>query len=216
MHTKLPKNIFVTGTDTAVGKTLASCILTLGLKAAYWKVIQSGIDTDTDWIQKYSQLADHHFFPESYKFKAPLSPHAASKIEGITIDIENIKVPDAKNFNHLIIEGCGGIMVPLNEKGDLLIDLMQKWKFSTIIVCRSSLGTINHSLLTIHHLRERGIPILGVIMNGDSNPSNSQAIQKYGGVRILGEIETYNTINKDALLKSFNTIINNISNITES
>ncbi len=189
MRGSIPKQLFITGTDTGVGKTVVAAILTLGLKAAYCKPIQCGQERDASCVQKLTQLPSKHFLPERYLLKSPLSPHAAAQIEDIIIDLNRLCIPEQGAFPALIIEGCGGVLVPLNSTGDLLVDLMAKWKIPSLIVCRSSLGTINHTLLTIDQLRRHDIPILGVLMNGPKNPGNRDAIETFGHVRVIGELE---------------------------
>lgn len=207
MMSPLPKQIFVTGTDTEVGKTVVSAVLTLGLRAAYWKPIQSGLETDTHWVKSHTQLPDKHFFSERHHLQSPLSPHAAAEIDGCSISLEDFQVPDAQDFPHLIVEGCGGLLVPLNQEGDFVIDLVEKWKMSTVVVARSSLGTINHTLLTLAQLRERNIPIAGVVMNGPKNPGNKAAIEKYGNVQVIGEIEPQDSFSPQTLKKLYQQLI---------
>lgn len=193
----LPDRIFVTGTDTGIGKTLISAVLTTGLKAHYWKPIQSGtIDgTDTEWIQSVSKLPRAHFIPEVYSLKQPLSPHAAAKLDGVEIDLDSVELP---NHSPLIVEGAGGIMVPLN-KHQLILDLMQRLNLPAIVVARSGLGTINHTLLTVERLRDKGIEVLGVVMNGPLNPSNRESLEHYGDINVLAEIPPLDSISHDAI-----------------
>ncbi len=195
--------LFVTGTDTNVGKSVVSAALTLGMQGAYWKPIQTGEDSDTQWVQQLTGLSDLHFFPESYHLTQPLSPHAAARIDGVTIDCSNIRMPACSL--PLIIEGAGGVMVPLNET-HLMVDLIKNFAIPVVIVSRSTLGTLNHTLLTIDKLRSSEIPILGVIMNGPKNSRNREAIEKYGEVEVLGEIEPLPELNQKTLLQAFQQI----------
>ena len=185
---KFPKQLFITGTDTGVGKTVISALLTVGLKASYWKPIQSGTIplTDTEWIKEHTKLPDERFFPEKYVLQKPLSPHLSSMLENISISLDELHLPTK---GPLIVEGAGGLMVPINEKGELIIELIKKFQLSTIVVARSALGTINHTLLTLSQLRLHQLPILGVILNGPKNRENRISIETYGQVPILGEIE---------------------------
>lgn len=208
MKTPFPEKLFITGSDTGVGKTVVSAILTLGLNAHYWKPIQSGTDegSDTEWVKKHTQLDASHFFSERYRLRRPFSPHLAAKMDNLSIDLEEIKIPYKENISHLILEGCGGLMVPLNERGDYLIDLINKWKTPTLIVTRSTLGTINHTLLTIEKLRQYSIPIYGIILNGPKNSENRKAIELYGNERVIGEIEEHSRFSPQILLKLFKSL----------
>lgn len=196
--------IFVTGTDTNVGKTIVSAMLMLGLKARYWKPIQSGIQetTDSQWIQSATGLPNNHFLSERFKLSQPLSPHAAAKIDGVKIELDAFELPDFDSSSPLIVEGAGGLMVPLNSKC-LIIDLIDKLQIPVLLVARSTLGTINHTLLSLAQLRQRGIPILGVVMNGPHNPSNREAIEHYGQVSVLGELGILPQLDRDTLLAAF-------------
>lgn len=196
--------ILITGTDTDVGKTVVSAILTLGLKAFFWKPISSG-QSDTEWIKKVTELEEKHFFPETYRFVNHLSPHAAAALEKQEIDLDKITIPALDLTQKLIVEGAGGLNVPLNDR-HLMVDLIKKMDFPVIVVARSQLGTINHTLLTLEKLRSFHIPILGVIMNGPKNPSNKAAIEKYGQIDVLGEVEPLESINPGTLLQAFKQI----------
>jgi dethiobiotin synthase len=196
----MPFQFFVTGTDTNVGKTVVSAILTTGLKGFYWKPIQTGEESDTKWIQSVSDLPVHHFLPEVYHLRDPLAPSQAAANEGITIELEAIP---KRSEDPLIIEGAGGVMVPLNSH-HLIIHLIKKMAIPTIVVCRTSLGTINHTLMTIQTLKNEEIPILGVVMNGPKNTPNRQTIEKHGQVPVLAEIELVPHFNSNSLNALFN------------
>ncbi|MBD2088743.1 dethiobiotin synthase [Microcoleus sp. FACHB-1515] len=200
---EFPKQFFVTGTDTNVGKTVISALLTLGLGAAYWKPIQSGLDgiTDTEFVRRVTQLDDSHFIPERFRLTQPLSPHAAAAIDHTTISLTDFHLPTTDK-SHLIVEGAGGLMVPLNDR-DLMIDLIRWLNLPVCLVARSSLGTINHTLLSIAQLRRSQISILGVILNGEPNPSNRAAIAHYGQVPILGEVDRLDAIDPSTLKTAF-------------
>lgn len=204
----LPPTIFVTGTDTDVGKTVVSAMLTLGLGAAYWKPVQSGLEpmTDTERVRSLTQLPDSHFIPERFRLTQPLSPHAAAAIDGVAIALSDFCLPDfsASPYGkpHLIIEGAGGLMVPLNEQ-DYMLDLIRYFQVPVCLVARSTLGTINHTLLSIEQLRRGGIPILGVVLNGPKNEGNRAAIAHYGQVPILGEVEPMDMITPYRLTQNF-------------
>ncbi|HEY9629910.1 MAG TPA: dethiobiotin synthase [Coleofasciculaceae cyanobacterium] len=207
LNPPFPKQFFVTGTDTNVGKTIVSAMLTLGLGAAYWKPIQSGLEpiTDTDYVRQVTQLDSSHFLPERFRLPEPLSPHASAAIAGLHINLADFQLPGACEKPHLIVEGAGGLLVPLNPQ-DLMIDLIRFLNLPVCLVARSSLGTINHTLLSIQALRQAEIPILGVILNGVKNQINRDAIAHYGKVTILGELECLDEINPATLKKAFHAM----------
>ncbi|MBM3631904.1 MAG: dethiobiotin synthase [Alphaproteobacteria bacterium] len=174
--------IFITGTDTNVGKTLISSWIALHTGFSYFKPIQTGTKDGSDSVEVY-KLSKTTIYPENYVYKEPLSPHLAAKIENDIIDIEKIILPPSPN---LIIEGAGGVLVPINDTL-LMIDLIKTLGVPVIIVTRTTLGTINHTLLSLEALRSRNIPVLGVIMNGEKNPENSDSIELYGRTSVLAE-----------------------------
>ncbi len=198
-----PNRFFVTGTDTNVGKTVTSAMLTLGLGAAYWKPVQSGLEpiTDTDYLRQVTELDGSHFLPERFRLTEPLSPHASAAIDRVQISLSDFQLP-ATDKPHLVVEGAGGLLVPLNER-DFVIDLIKRLDLPVCLVARSSLGTINHTLLSIAQLRRAEIPILGVILNGEQNPGNRAAIAHYGQVSILGELTPLPTVNPASLKQAF-------------
>jgi dethiobiotin synthetase len=198
-----PEQFFITGTDTNVGKTIVSALLTIGLQAAYWKPIQSGLEpmTDTDYVRFITDLDASHFIPERFRLTQPLSPHASAAIDQIEIKLSDFQLPRSAHA-HLIVEGAGGLLVPLNSQ-DLMIDLIKALNLPVCLVARSTLGTINHTLLSLAQLRQADIPILGVILNGESNPINREAIAHYGKVRILGELDKLPSVNPITLENAF-------------
>ena len=176
--------MFVTGTDTGVGKSYVAALLTVGLEAAYWKPVQSGADADADWVRRVTGLPAERVLPETYRLRAPLSPHEAARREGVQIEMSRFVLPKRKR---LIVEGAGGVMVPLDDR-HLMVDLMAALGLPVLVVARSELGTINHTLLTLDQLRRRGCPLLGVVVNGPSNPANCRAIAHYGEIPVLAAI----------------------------
>ena len=181
------KSIIISGTDTGIGKTLLSAMLMAALpEYYYWKPIQSGtIDgTDSETVRQLSQCRDEHIIPEAYIFSQPLSPHAAAAVDGIAIEKERLRLPQVKP---LVIEGAGGLLVPLTKEL-LFIDVFKSWGLPVLLACRSALGTINHTLLSLEALRSRDIPILGCVLIGEINASNVQAIEYYGKVKVIGNI----------------------------
>lgn len=189
---------FITGTDTNVGKTVVSAWLVHKLNADYWKPIQSGTieGWDRDVVQDLTGLSNERIHPETYALKAPLSPHAAADLESVTIDLDQINLP--KTVRPLIVEGAGGVMVPLNGTQTML-DLMVKLAIPVIVVARSGLGTINHTCLTLEALRQRDILIAGVILNGPRNEGNRQAIEHYGRVKIIAELDIINPLTREGV-----------------
>ncbi|MEO0572414.1 MAG: dethiobiotin synthase [Bacteroidota bacterium] len=185
--------IFVTGISTEVGKTIASAILVEALEADYWKPVQAG-DLDYSDSHKVAQLISNtktQIHPNSYALKTPMSPHAAAEIDGIEIDVKKIVTPKTKN--RLVIEGAGGLFVPLNDT-DTILDII-KSSYKVVVVSRHYLGSINHSLLTINALGIRRRHI-GIIFSGDEHPTTEDIILKKTGIRMLGRIEEENGFNK--------------------
>jgi dethiobiotin synthetase/malonyl-CoA O-methyltransferase len=191
---------FVTGTDTGVGKTVVSAILCSGMQADYWKPVQTGTNEsrDSEFLNDFSKT----IFPEAYKLREPLSPHAAARLEGVNISLEKIVAARPSTTRPLIVEGAGGVLVPLNEH-HLMIDLIQKMGLPAIIVSRSTLGTINHTLLTLEALRYRKIPIAGIVMVGPSNPQNREALEKYGRAPVVGEVFQTEVFSKSWMQSEF-------------
>ncbi|MEB3273095.1 MAG: dethiobiotin synthase [Prochlorothrix sp.] len=198
-----PSTFFVTGTDTDVGKTVIASMLTLGLGGAYWKPIQSGLEpsTDTETVRQVTQLPDHHFYPERFRLTQPLSPHASAAIDQVSIQLDDFSLP-AVTQPHLIVEGAGGLLVPINDR-EYILDLIHYLQLPVCLVARSGLGTLNHTLLSLAALRSAQIPILGVILNGPKNPSNRTTLETWGQVPILGEVEPLDTVNPDTLRHAF-------------
>lgn len=179
--------LFITGIGTDVGKTIASAIVTQALEADYWKPIQAGDldNSDSHKIQRYIANDKTVIHPNSYKLNTPASPHLAASIDGITIDLKNITEPKTKN--HLVIEGAGGLLVPLNHK-DCIVDLVQK-DYKVIVVSRHYLGSINHTLLTFEALKNRNIAVAGIIFSGDENQSTEEIILQKTNAKFIGRIE---------------------------
>lgn len=179
--------LFITGISTDVGKTIASSIVVEALQADYWKPVQAGDleNSDTHKVQSRVSNCKTQFFPNSYALNTPASPHLAAEIDGITIDLAKIKKP--KTANHLVIEGAGGIFVPLNEK-DTIIDLIQP-DYKVIVVSRHYLGSINHTLLTIEAIQNRGLQVAGIIFSGSENKSTEDLILNKTGVKLIGRID---------------------------
>lgn len=182
----MKKKYFITGISTEVGKTVASAIITEALEADYWKPIQSGDleYSDTHKVEKLISNSKTVFHPNSYALKTPMSPHASAEIDGITIEIDNIKEPSTKN--HLVIEGAGGLLVPLNDKNTLLDVIKPDYK--VIVVSRHYLGSINHTLLTVNLLKEKGFEV-ALIFSGNEHKTTEDIIKKMTKVPVVGRIE---------------------------
>jgi len=177
--------IFVTGISTEVGKTITSAIITEALEADYWKPVQAGEleNTDSDKVASLISNSKTKIHESSYKLTSPMSPHAAAEIDGVHIVRDKIKEPETDN--HLVIEGAGGLLVPLNSDDTILDIIMPNYK--VIVVSRHYLGSINHSLLTINWLKQKGYDV-AVLFSGDENPTTEQIILKKTGVPSLGRI----------------------------
>jgi dethiobiotin synthetase len=179
--------IFITGISTDVGKTIASAIITEAFEADYWKPIQAGDlhHSDSHKIRQLISNGKTKIFENSYALNTPASPHLAAEIDGIAIDLKNIKEPDTTN--HLVIEGAGGIFVPINN-GQTIVDLIQP-DYKVVVVSRHYLGSINHTLLTIEALQNRSINIGGIIFSGEENQSSESIILHKTGIKMIGRIE---------------------------
>jgi dethiobiotin synthetase len=202
------KRYFVTGIGTGVGKTVVSAILVDALKADYWKPIQAGglDNTDTDVVKSLVSNTVSIFHSETYKFKTPASPHYAAEMENIKIDPANFKIPETKN--NLIIEGAGGLMVPLNDNF-LMIDLIKQLNAEVILVSQNYLGSINHTLLSIEALKARNIHVKGIVFNGDENKSSENYILKCSGIHCIIRTRWEEHLNKISILR-YSEILKNI------
>ncbi len=200
------KNYFITAIGTDCGKTLVSAILVEFLGADYFKPVQAGFPTDTETVKSLVTNTQSTFFSESYLLKMPASPHKAARAEGIEIKLENIILPknNTNSSNNLVIEGAGGILVPLNDT-DFVIDLATKFSAETnckvILVANLYLGSINHTLLTINELKRRNIDVLGIIFNGEENKESEDIILKHSGYKCLLRIQKEEDINKETVKK---------------
>ncbi|HEY5326764.1 MAG TPA: dethiobiotin synthase [Mucilaginibacter sp.] len=193
------KPIFITGIGTGIGKTIVSAVLVEKLKADYWKPVQSGdLDcSDTDRVKSLVSNTTSFFHPEAYRLSQPFSPHKSAAIDGITIDPQKITLPVTSNT--LIIEGAGGLMVPLNDKF-LMIDLIRQLDAEVILVSQNYLGSINHTLLSIYVLKQERIPIKGIIFNGVDDVCSKEFILGNSGLHLLGHIPQFDAIDKKAVI----------------
>lgn len=194
----MTRGIFVTGTDTGVGKTVVSAWLVRSLDADYWKPVQTGCedDDDTPTVAALSGLAPSRLHPPAYRLRAPLAPDQAARLEGVEIDLDRLRPPST--LAPLVVEGAGGVLVPLNARATMA-DLMVRLGLPVLVVARSGLGTINHTLLTLECLRRRALPVLGVVMNGPANAANRHAIEAFGNVSILAELPPLAPLNAGSL-----------------
>ena len=189
---------FITGIGTGIGKTIVSAILTEKLKADYWKPIQSG-DLDISDSLHVRQLISNEqtiIHAEKYRLSQPLSPHLSARIDGVEIKTAELEIP--KTDNRLVIEGAGGLMVPLNNK-ELILDLLKKLNVEVIVVTQNYLGSINHTLLTLEVLKTHQIPVKGLIFNGKPNAETEAYIMNYSTLPLLGKIPYLSVINKDTI-----------------
>ncbi len=191
----MAQQYIVTGIGTDVGKTVISAILSEALKATYWKPIQAGDLDNSDSIKVNNWTTDKvTVLEEKFRLKSPMSPHAAAAIDGVEIQITDIQKPELEG--NLILEGAGGIMVPINEKGDTYLDVFEQLNLPIIIVSRNYLGSINHSLMTIEMIQNRGIEIKGVIFSGPSNETTENIILSKTKTKCLARIPEANEVNK--------------------
>ncbi len=189
------KPVFITGIGTGVGKTVASAIICEALKADYWKPVQAGDleNSDTKKVKSLITNKESFFFNEAYQLPYPLSPHAAAALADTEVDVEKINIPSSKN--RLVVEGAGGLMVPLNYH-TLYIDLIRSWKIEVILVSRHYLGSINHTLLSAESLLTRNIPVKGIIFNGEENVHTEEVILKMTGLSMIGRIDETKKVSK--------------------
>jgi dethiobiotin synthetase len=190
---------FITGIGTDVGKTVAAAIVTEAMQADYWKPVQAGElqHTDTHSVEELISNSKSVMCDHSYALQTPMSPHAAAAIDGVHIDLKMIKEPETEN--HLVIEGAGGLLVPLNEQ-ETILDLIKN-NYKVIVVSRHYLGSINHTLLTLSELRRRGLEVSGIIFNGKSHPTTEHIIKTMGHVEEIGRIDEEAVIDKQVIKK---------------
>jgi dethiobiotin synthetase len=193
--------IVVTGTDTDIGKTVFAAGLTAALGARYWKPVQAGLadGSDTASVVTLGVPADH-VLPEAYRLTTPCSPHLAAEIDDVTIDPERLALPEVDG--PLVVEGAGGVMVPVTREL-IFADLFARWGKPVVLVARTGLGTINHSLLSIEALRSRGVPILGIAFIGDAVEDSEATIAALGKVRRLGRLPRLAPLNAATLAEAF-------------
>ena len=202
MQSKELKNpLFVTGIGTDVGKTVVSAILCEYYKAKYWKPIQTGknLGTDNDTLGELVSHSQFACFPEAYLFDEPLSPHVAAELENESIRLSEIKLPTEDS--NLIIEGAGGLLVPINYENQTICDLIESLDCSVVLVVKEYLGNINHTLLSLEHLKMRNINVKGLVFVGDELPKTAEIIEKMTGIKTLFRVPVFPLLNKESICK---------------
>lgn len=198
----MSRAIVVTGTDTDVGKTVFAAGLMGALDGCYWKPVQAGLDEggDSRTVAALTGLPEERIVPEAYRLRTPCSPHRAAELDGLAIDVAALEPPGSER--PLVIEGAGGVLVPFSRE-TLFADLLERWGLPVVLVARTALGTINHSLLSIEALRSRGVSILGVAFVGDANEDSEGTIAAIGGVRRLGRLPQLDPLDPATLRAAF-------------
>jgi dethiobiotin synthetase len=194
--------LVVTGTDTGIGKTVFAAGLTATLGASYWKPVQAGLDeeTDSETVARLAQLSPERIIPEAWRLKTPASPHLAAEIDGVNIDADALEPPVTDG--PLVVEGAGGLLVPLNRK-ILTIDLFARWRLPVVLVARTALGTINHTLLSLEALKRRGVAVAGVAFVGERHDENARVIAEFSGVSVLGRLPPLDPLTPGTLSEAF-------------
>lgn len=194
------KSFIVAGIGTEIGKTLISAIFTQAFQADYWKPIQSGNPEDADalYISKMTRIPDARIWDSTYVLSQPLSPHTAAEIDGVTIDLEKIQLPQTRNS--LIVELAGGILVPINDHQTNL-DLIKKLDLPVLLVSKNYLGSINHTLLTFQILKDNQIPIMGIVFNGPTNPSGEKFILNYTQLPVVLRVQQEKEITPEIIIR---------------
>ena len=198
----MSRGIVVTGTDTDIGKTVFAAALAGALDGTYWKPVQAGLDEGGDRarVAALAGLAEDRILPEAYRLRTPCSPHRAAELDGVTIDPARLSLPACDR--PLVIEGAGGVLVPLTREL-VYADIFARWRLPVVLVARTALGTINHSLLSIEVLRARAVPILGIAFVGEANEDSEATIAAIGGVRRLGRLPILDPLAREALAEAF-------------
>ncbi|MBA8880055.1 dethiobiotin synthase [Phyllobacterium myrsinacearum] len=197
----------VAGTDTNIGKTVFSAALTDALGASYWKPVQAGLqeETDSEVVARLGELPSNRIISEAWRLQTPASPHLAARIDNVRIYPELLTPPSTRSA--LVIEGAGGVMVPLTET-EVFADVFFRWQIPVILCARTGLGTINHTLLSLEALRQRAVPVFGVVFIGDETEDTQNIIGSLGKVRCLGRLPILNPLTPDALRVAFRAHFN--------
>ncbi|MFN9644897.1 MAG: dethiobiotin synthase [Cyanobacteriota bacterium] len=194
--------LVIAGTDTDVGKTVVSALVVQGLGARYWKPVQSGLaeGSDSERVRELLGLPAERILPEAYRLQAPVSPHWAAERDGVVIDPAALALPAVTG--PLVVECAGGLLVPLRRDGGagaLQIDQIVRWGLPVLLVARSGLGTLNHTLLSLEAMRQRAIPVLGLVLNGSLHPDNPRTLEAFGGVPVLAQLPPLRPLTASAL-----------------
>ncbi len=200
----MKNHLFITGTDTNAGKTVLSALLSAALDAIYWKPVQTGIieGTDREAVRRWAEIPKEKTLEECYRFDPPVSPHLAAREAGVQIELGRIQLPESARGMRVIAEGAGGILAPLNET-ETMLDLALHLQFPVIVAARTTLGTINHTLLTLRALRAAGNEPLGVVMLGPDNTENLRAVEQFGKVPVIGRVPWLQALNRKTLIEVF-------------
>jgi len=192
------KRLFVTGIGTGIGKTVVAAILAEALEADYWKPVQAGSlgFTDTMTVKELISNPKSVFHKETYRLSEPMSPHAAAAIDGVEIKVSELECPETEN--HIVIEGAGGMLVPLNEK-ELVVDMIAPLECEVVLVSRNYLGSINHTLLSIEALKSRQLPVAGIVFNGETTKTTEDFILNHSGLPCIGRINEEEGITKEVV-----------------
>jgi len=200
----MAETIVVAGTDTSIGKTVFAAALTRALDGCYWKPVQSGVDedggTDTSRARRLSGLPEDRFLPEAYRLNSPLSPDRSAELDGVTIEEHRLALPSCER--PLVVELAGGLLVPLSEHR-LQIDVVSSWGAAVVLCARTSLGTINHTLLSVEALRRRDIPLLGLAFIGEANDATEASILRFSRARRLGRLPLLARLDPASLGEAF-------------
>ena len=190
--------LVICGTDTDVGKTVVSALVVQGLGARYWKPVQSGTDDggDSGRVQRLLNLPPERLLSEAYRLQAPVSPHWSAERDGVLIDPDRLALPPGND--PLVVETAGGLLVPLRRDW-LQIQQLERWQLPVLLVARSGLGTLNHTLLSLEALRRRGLAVLGLVLNGPPHADNPRTLEQLGGVPVLLELPPLDPLDAAAL-----------------
>jgi dethiobiotin synthetase len=192
------RRVFVTGIGTDVGKTVVSAILVEALRADYWKPVQAGglDEPDSRRVRALISNPDSAIHPEQFRLRTPASPHAAAALDGVDIEVRAFRIPESSRS--LVIEGAGGVLVPLNDH-ELMADLIRYLQAEVVLVARGYLGSINHTLLSIEALRARNIPLLGLVLNGEWSAPAREAVVQHGGALCLGAVNHEQRLDRECI-----------------
>ncbi len=198
----MTNSFVVTGTDTGIGKTVLAAALTSALAAHYWKPVQSGLEeeTDAETVARLGKIPSERIIEEAYRLRTPASPHQAAAIDGVKIDPDALVLP--ASTGSLVVEGAGGVLVPLTSR-ILFADVFARWQAPVILCARTSLGTINHTLMSVEALQRRSVPIFGIAFIGEENTETQRTIIHISGTRFLGRLDWANQLTHERLMTTF-------------